>query len=468
MNNIPDQGQKKICFAVLVHNKKDVVNDLLDNIKFFCPNSSVVLYNGGDDPSLCNDLGVLICPTSRKLQYGVTAIYLLETMKWLEDLNLKYDYLINLDSDALFIRDGYEKFITDQMVNKDYMGVETKPLEPNNYCGIQLKKEFSIWEPLFRTRHLYESFNVGQVFSRRLVKSFLTSEHFDLLLDNLNKTKAFGVDEIAYVTMTDLLGFELNAYPTETGNSIRYRPYFPLDETVHLLHSNKNCFLLHPVRRDINDETRAFINRALKQKIQFHIEKRRRFLKHNLGDLPFLLYRKRNELILKEWLTVSGKTGITYWRDTQSCQGSLPSKASNIKVDSFTAIVSKYGKIEAICRVGHKLYHYSFDEKNDKWYKSKSFAFGVTGTPMFIENSYGNYEVVSPLKSGGLGHWVKNNKHPKRPWVGPVKFGKGAFSKGILIENNDNQLTVVAEVKDGYCYFVQDDGKSYRWLGPFI
>ena len=406
-----------------------MVIDLLDNIKFFCPNSTVVLYNGGDNPELCKDLGVLVCPTSRKLKYGITAIYLLETMKWLDDIQFEYDYLINLDSDALFFREGYEPFIAEQMKNKDYMGVETKPLESNNYCGIQLRKEFSMWEPLFCTKPLYESFNVGQVFSKQLVTHFLTSSNFELLQENLNKSNAFGIDEISYVTMTERFGYKLNAYPLATGNSIRYRPYFQLDETVRLLHRNKNGFLLHPVRRDMLDETRTFINKTINQQLQHNSEKSKHLL--NPGIV------KRNTPTIDH-------------------------------VDSYTTLETKSGNLEAICRTGHQLFHFTWDEHNRNWISSKAIADGIMGTPMILESSYGNFEVVAPLQNGGLGHWWRNNHHPQKTWSRVVRFGQGEYQQGILVENNDKQLTVIVEVKDGYRYFVRDDGKSWKWMGPFI
>ncbi len=459
---------KQICFALLVHNNKNVVIDLLNNIKFYCPNSTVVLYNGGDNPDLCKDLGSPVCPTSRKLQYGVTAVYLLETMKWLEDINHDYDYLINLDSDALFVREGYERFIAEQMEDKDYMGVETKPLNYNTYCGIQLKKEFSLWKPIFGTRTLYESFNVGQVFSKRLVNRFIESEQFEILLDNLKKTKAFGIDEIVYVSMTKILGFKLNAYPTTTGNSIRYRPYFPLDETFSLLHTNKECYLLHPVHRDMKDETRLFINSRLKQKIQFYPAKRKRLLDQDLGNMPLLIHKEINDSGSIEWMTASLNAGITYWKAPQSGSDLISSSFGNEKVHSFSAIESHDGNIEAICRSGHRLFHYSWNESKGKWLASEAFANGVVGTPMFIESSYGNFEVVAPLESGGLGHWYRNNSHPDRPWVGPIKFGQGVFHKGFLVQNNAQQLTVIVKMDDGYRYFVRDDGESWEWFGPFI
>ena len=97
--------KSKICFAILVHNERELVKELIDNVRHFCPNSTFVLFNGGDDPSLCKDLGVPVCPSSRKLSRGYTTIYFLETMEWIEELGIEYDYFINIDSDALFIKD---------------------------------------------------------------------------------------------------------------------------------------------------------------------------------------------------------------------------------------------------------------------------------------------------------------------------------------------------------------------------
>jgi hypothetical protein len=203
----------KICFTLLVHNKLNVVLDLLDNIKCYCPNSSVVLYNGGEDSKLCSNLGYPVCPTSRKLNYGVTAIYLLETMKWLEDIEYDFDYLINLDSDALFVRESYEEFIAEQMKGRDYMGVGTKLTYEDSFIGNQVREEYDLWKPLFGKEPFYESFNVGQVFSRRLVRRFLKSTRYEDLKSTLKNTRAFGIDEVAYVTMTERFGYKISAYP---------------------------------------------------------------------------------------------------------------------------------------------------------------------------------------------------------------------------------------------------------------
>jgi hypothetical protein len=461
----------KICFTLLIHNKLNVVLDLLDNIRCYCPNSSVVLYNGGDDSKLCKNLGYPVCPTSRKLNYGVTAIYLLETMKWLEDIEYDFDYLINLDSDALFVREGYEEFIAEQMKGKDYMGVGTKLTHEDSFIGNQVREEYDLWKPLFGKEPFYESFNVGQVFSRHLVRSFLKSKRYDDLKSNLKKTRAFGIDEVAYVTMTQRFGVKLNAYPKSTGNSIRYRPYFPLDETLGQLHRNKECYLLHPVPRDIKDETRVFVRSALKQQIQYNAEAQKYFLDTYIGDMPFFIRRKKSTGKTVEWLSASLEKGISYWRSENSSDKSYlygPYTFGSDKVEAFTALETHYGNIELICRVGNNLIHYWRDEKSGEWFKSPAFADGVKGTPVIIESSHGNFEVLAPLKKGGLGHWWRNNHHSDLTWTGPAAFGKDIYNEVILVENNSNQLTAVVKTNDGYRYFVRDDGHSWKWLGPYI
>ncbi|GGD75520.1 hypothetical protein [Paenibacillus nasutitermitis] len=462
---------KKICFALLVHNNREVVLDLLDNIRCYCPNSAVVLYNGGDDPQLCHELGFPVCPTSRKLEYGVTAIYLLETMRWLEDIEYDYDYLINLDSDALFAREGYEQFIVSQMENKDYMGVDTRIPEDDFYCLIQVRKEYDLWKPLFGTEPFYKSFNVGQVFSRHLVQLFLNNEQYGDLLDNLNKTSSFGIDEIAYVTMTERFGVKLHAYPKTTGDFIRYRPHFPLDETLGQLYRNTSCYLIHPVPRDMGDETRAFVRSALKQHIQYNAKAQTCFLDTYIGKMPFFIRRKKSAGNTIEWLSASREKGLSYWKsvethDNKHIYGPFTFGSDNI--EAFTAIETHYGNIELIGRVGDSLVHYWRDEESEEWFKSPVIADGVKGTPVMIESSHGNFEVVAPLKKGGLGHWWRNNHHSDLTWTGPAVFGHDSYNRVILVENNANQLTTIVKTNGGYRYFVRDDANSLEWLGSYI
>ena len=141
--------KSKICFAILVHEKKDLVKQLINNVRYFCPNSTIVLYNGGFDRTLCEGLGIPVCPASHKLRYGHTAIYFLDTMEWLEEIGIQYEYFINIDSDALFISKGYEEFIHNEMKDTDYMGVDYRIPGKDWHIGRELKKDSKTMEKTF-------------------------------------------------------------------------------------------------------------------------------------------------------------------------------------------------------------------------------------------------------------------------------------------------------------------------------
>lgn len=464
-NYTEDRG-KNICFAVLVHNRREVVIDLLDNIRCYNPNSSIVLYNGGNDPDLCKGLEYPVCPTSRKLSYGVTAIYMLEVMRWLEDINERYDYLINLDSDVLFSKEGFEDYIINEMKDKDYLGVGTKVPDDDFYCLHQLRQESAQWEPLLGQEPYYEAFNVGQVYSRSLVRRMLTNDKYDQLYKNLRKTKAFGVDELVYATMVDRLGTEIHSYKKEVAITIRYRPHFHLDEVIGYLNREPNCYLFHPIYRRMEDESRCFIREAMRRDIQTDPDIQQQFISKNIGLLPYMIRRSRYNGMVTEWLSASEQGGLLYWK-VKSGVLYGPYAFGSGEVKAITALESRHGNIEAVCRIDNYLVHFWRDENTGEWHEYETFAEGVTGMPSFLESSYGNYEVVAPLKNGGLGHWWRNNEDSAFPWFGPTLIGEGDYDDVILIENDSNQLTSVSRQGDEYKYFVRDDRNSWLWFGPY-
>lgn len=251
-------NSKKICFALLVHNKRELVKQLIDNIRYFCPNSIIVLYNGGDDPNLVKNLGVMVCPTSKKIKYGNLSLYFLETMEWLNEIEMDYDYFINIDSDALFIKEGYEDFIDQQMSDCDFMAVSLRSPKKHWFVGRQFKKEIKRWEPFFCVDQFLGVFNVGQVLSKELVDSLINYEKKDLLQKALLQTNVFAIEEIVFANLAKELGFKVKSYPKETGSIIRFRPHFTSEEISHLLKS-ENKWLCHPVERNSNDPVRKLI-----------------------------------------------------------------------------------------------------------------------------------------------------------------------------------------------------------------
>ncbi|MCT8140355.1 hypothetical protein H1D32_23235 [Anaerobacillus sp. CMMVII] len=251
--------KKKICFALLVHENRELVEQLIANINYYCPNSHIVLYNGGNKPNLCEELGVQVCPTSKKLKYGNLSSYFFETMEWLDEINLNYDYFINLDSDVLFFRKGYEEFIEEQMKDADYMGVKLRIPDKNWTCGKSFKKDIQRWEPFFCTKPFWGVFNVGQVMSKELVKALLEYEKLISLKNALEETDVFGIEEIIFTNLANELGFKMKSYPDDCGEKlIRYRPHFKVKELSKCL-SKKVGWLAHPIHRTKWDPAREFI-----------------------------------------------------------------------------------------------------------------------------------------------------------------------------------------------------------------
>lgn len=250
---------KKICFAISVHEKREVVIDLLENIRYFCPNSSIVLYNGGRDAELCNGLGYPVCPTSKPLIWGNLVWFFLYVMEWLEGMNYDYDYLITIDSDALFAKKGYEEFINAEMEGYDYMAAHFRVADPNWYPGQTMNREWSTWQPVFNTKYFKGCFNPAQVFSKKYVQKIVGFNRLNQLKQNLNNNKVFALDEILFATLSETLGMKSKSYPVNVQEWNRFRPYFTKEEVKDGVENHKDCYLIHPVCRDMNDKARIYL-----------------------------------------------------------------------------------------------------------------------------------------------------------------------------------------------------------------
>jgi len=410
-NSVPNSSKSKICFMILVHEQRELVKDLIDNVRNYCPNSTMVLYNGGGDQALCDNLGVPVCPSSRKLERGFTTIYFLETMEWLEEMGVDYEYLINIDSDALFIKRGYEDFIEKQMRDTDYMAVKLRIPEEDWYIGNELKKDLNRWKNLFNVNPFYGIFNVGQVFNKSLVKALLHPKRKDKLKSALLKTISFGSDEIFFVNIAKELGFRIKSYPNKTDEMvIRYRPYITLDEIVYSLNEINESWLFHPINRDNKDLARNFI-------------------KHHGSEYGTKRYRSKSF----PW----------YESNPEAFMPSIP-------------ITSSFGNEELIVRSGNFLIHYWKDPRTRKWYKSETFAKGVTGTPVWNETDSGRFEVVCKLASGGVGLWWRDNNQKGYPWYGPSLIISQDVEPIMLTQLEDGSTLLICKYGDRLGYWTSE------------
>src|SRR5262249_9588299 len=96
----------------------------------------------------------------------------------------------------------------------------------------------------------------------------------------------------------------------------------------------------------------------------------------------------------------------------------------------------------------------------------------VTGTPSLVQarpGSYGtmgNYELATPLLSGGIAHFYRNNDDPNLPWTMTATFGTslGVVGGVSLIQSNfstvgngPGNLAVVSVANNQADYFYRDD-----------
>jgi hypothetical protein len=413
---LPTSPKSKICFAILVHEKRELVKQLIDNVRYYCPNSTIVLYNGGEDPNLCDGLDVPVCPSSRKLDRGWTTIYFLEIMEWLDELRVDYQYFINMDSDAMFIHKGYEEFIHAEMKDTDYMAIKLRIPGENWYIGNELKKDVERWKKFFKVDPLYGIFNVGQVISKPMIQSLLEQKRKERLKKALTETISFGTDEVLYVNIAKELGFRMKNYPNAIDvDMIRYRPYISVEEMISFLNNGKSSGLCHPVIRNEEDPARRLI----------------------LG-LNSELYTKKYKSEKYPWYKI----------DPNHYSVSLP-------------IRSQFGHLELIVRSGSSLKHY-WKNSNGKWYKTERFANGVTGNPIFFENSSGKFVVICQLESGGIGFWVRDNTESGQPWYGPSVMDVRNVEPIMGNKLEDDKHIIVYKENKKFHYWLLDKSNWHK------
>ena len=92
----------------------------------------------------------------------------------------------------------------------------------------------------------------------------------------------------------------------------------------------------------------------------------------------------------------------------------------------------------------------------------------------------GNYELATPLQSGGMAHFYRDNDDPNQPWNETVTFGTelGSVDAVSLVQSNfstqfvqsgvqgPGNLAVVARVGSELLYFYRDDVAPFAWHGP--
>src|SRR5262249_44789411 len=120
---------------------------------------------------------------------------------------------------------------------------------------------------------------------------------------------------------------------------------------------------------------------------------------------------------------------------------------SNFSTQFVNTGVQGPGNLAVVARVGNNLlYFYREDVDPFTWFgPTMTIASGtVTGTPSFVRarpgpyGTMGNFKLATPLLSGGIAHFFRDNDNPNLPWAQTATFGTelGTVSGASIIQSN--------------------------------
>jgi hypothetical protein len=250
-----------LLFVILAHTDRASLEELVENVRVFCPRARMVLYNSGSDPDLCRKLGEPEFPAAHEFGYAKITPFFFEVFEWAIASGDPFDALVNLETDMLFIRSGYEGFVENQLTEADYLApnlVERRSLKTRWRPMRSLRPEFEDWFQFFGFCYWHGSFSPAQVFSRRYVESLVQHRGYAELRKLVQQNRSFTLQEVVFPTLTDFLGLRLGGYPKAHSTSNRYRPYQAVSGVRRAL-TLQDAYFVHPVRRKKDDAAREFI-----------------------------------------------------------------------------------------------------------------------------------------------------------------------------------------------------------------
>lgn len=142
------------------------------------------------------------------------------------------------------------------------------------------------------------------------------------------------------------------------------------------------------------------------------------------------------------------------------------------KVEAVSLIQSNYGdpgNLEVVARAGDTLFHFF---RGPGWQGPFELPVtrGCTGNPVLIQSRFGvrgNFELVVPLLTGGVGHFFRNNDDDRFIFHALLPFGTELRVEAVsMIQSTYRDgfnLEVIARVDDHLYHAWREDG---RWDGP--
>lgn len=252
-----------LLFVILAHTDRPSLEELVNNVRVFCPGARMLLYNSGEDQGLGNGLDVQEFQSPARYGYARITPFFLDVFEWAISSGDGFDAMVNLETDMLFIRRGYAAFVQNSLTRGDYLApnlVERRPLNSRWRPMRSLRQEFQQWFDFFGFRYWHGTFSPAQVFSRRYVEALVEHPRYSDLRQLVAHNRSFTLQEVLFPTLTDFLGLRLHGYPKAHSTSNRYRPYQAVSGVRRAL-TIPDAHFVHPVRRLQGDPTRSFVRK---------------------------------------------------------------------------------------------------------------------------------------------------------------------------------------------------------------
>ena len=251
----------KIAIVVLAHSDELSLGDFVNNIMRFCPGCSLFLYNSGHDPHFGSNVGLECIPNPQRLDYAHIMPFFLDIFEWFVRDARQFDYLVNAETDMLFIRQGFESFLTEAMHAYSYMapvfrrGIpESSKWRPYHSLRLEVKH----WKRALGMDSLNRAFNPGQVVDRQYAESLLQHKGYSEIRRLVDRNQSFTLHEVLNPSLVDFLGLKGRSYPEGLEQINRYRPYHAVSGVRRAL-SIEDAYFVHPVRRSQDDLARRMI-----------------------------------------------------------------------------------------------------------------------------------------------------------------------------------------------------------------
>jgi hypothetical protein len=260
-------------YACLVHEARDCVIDLCRNLRHFDPESTILLYNGGNDPALLapdpafDRAGIVVHPNPRPMRWGSLHEFALDCMRFaLSDH--PFETLTIVDSDQLALRPGWTAHLRTRLGEEGagvgLLGSAPERLLPqtDNAAAITAWHEIELWRPFLRrfpdgeSKFVHWTFWPSTVFTadaaRELVRIF---DHDQQLQQILRESRLWVTEEIVFPTLTALLGFRIARRPG-SDDYVRYRQAYTQTDLDRAL-SLSDAYWIHPIPRRHDDPLRS-------------------------------------------------------------------------------------------------------------------------------------------------------------------------------------------------------------------